>query len=111
MVQINLSYECKCRFDGKKYNSDKWCNNDKCRYGCKKRHVCEKDYVWNLATSNSENGKYFASIMDHSVIICDENTESYGETKTIRTSFNEEKATCKMQHFYIVLAFLLITIA
>ena len=23
--------ECKCRFDGRKCNSDQWCNNDKCR--------------------------------------------------------------------------------
>ena len=33
------------------------------------------------------------------------------ETKTIPTNFNEKKATCKTQNFYILLAFLLITIA
>ena len=105
MVQINISYECKCRFDGKKYNSDKWCNNDKCRYGCKKRHVCEKDYVWNLATSNSENGKYFASIMDHSVIICDENTESYGETKLFEQVLMKRKQPVKCNIFILYLHF------
>ena len=31
--------------------------------------------------------------------------------KTIPTNFNEKKITCKMQNFYILLAFLLITIA
>ena len=42
----------------------------------------------------------------------DEVMESYNkETKTISTTFNEKKPICKMQNFYILLAFLLITIA
>ena len=49
--------------------------------------------------------------MDDSGITCDEIIESYDqETKTILTNFNEKKAICKMQNFYILLAFLLITI-
>ena len=39
----HISCECKCRFDGRKCNSDQWWNNDKCRCECKKRHLCEKD--------------------------------------------------------------------
>ena len=31
--------------------------------------------------------------------------------ESVSTNFNEKKATCKMQNFYILLAFLLITIA
>ena len=31
------------------------------------------------------------------------------ETKAIPTNFNEKKATCKPQNFYILLAFLVIT--
>ena len=38
----------------------------------KKRHVCKTDYVWDLTTCNCKNGKYLASIMDDSVITCDE---------------------------------------
>ena len=58
--------------------------------------------------------------MDDSAITCDEVIESYhedaeaklyDETKTISTNFNEIKATCKTQNFYILLAFLSITIA
>ena len=50
--------------------------------------------------------------MDVSAIICDEIVESYDEeTKTIPINLNEKKATCKKQNFYILLAFLLITIA
>ena len=33
------------------------------------------------------------------------------ETKTTPTSFNEKTITCKKQNFYVLLAFLLITIA
>ena len=40
-----ISCECKFRFDGRKCNSDQWWNNDKYRCECRKRHVCEKDYV------------------------------------------------------------------
>ena len=64
--------ECKCKFDKTKCNSNQWWNNDKCRFECKKHHICEKDYVWNHTKCNCENGKYLASIMDDSTIICDE---------------------------------------
>ena len=26
----HISYECKCKFDGRRFNSDQWWNNDKC---------------------------------------------------------------------------------
>ena len=97
---------------GKRCNSDQW---------CKERHLCEKDYIWNPSICNCENGKYLASIVDDSAITSDEIIESYDEetiikktipiTKTIPTNFNERKATCKTRNFYILLAFLLITIA
>ena len=61
--------ECKCRFEGGECNSDQWWINDKCLCACKKRHICEEDYVWNPVTCNCENGKYLASIMDDSAII------------------------------------------
>ena len=72
----------------------------------------------NPATCTCENGKYLVSIMDNSAIICDEVIDvdakvspNYDDkTKTIPTNFNEKKATCRMQSFYILLAFLLTTI-
>ena len=75
----HISCQYKCKFDGRKYNSD---------------------------------GKYFASIMDDSAITCNEIIESCDEeTKTFPINFNEKKATCKPQNFYILLEFSLITIA
>ena len=65
----------------------------------------------NPYTYSLENGKYLASIIDDSAIICDEVIESYDkETKTILTNFNEKKAIFKTQNVYILLVFLLITI-
>ena len=63
-----------------------------------------KNYVWNLSTCNCENGKYLASIMDDSTIICDEIID------VKETNFNKKNIICKTQNFYILLAFLLITI-
>ena len=78
----------------------------------KKHHICEKDYVWNPAICNCENGKFLASIMDDSVIKCDKVLEPYDEEiKTIPANFNEKNVTPKTQSFYVLLAFLLITIA
>ena len=82
----HISCERKRRFDGRKCNSDQLWNNDKCRCECKKPHVCEKDYLWNPATCNCENGKCLASIMDDTVIMCDEIIKSYHD----KTNFNKE---------------------
>ena len=50
--------------------------------------------------------------MDGSAIICDEVIESCNEEiKTIPASFSEKSIACKIQKVYILLAFLLITIA
>ena len=82
MLTKDVSCESKSKFDRKKYNSiEKW-NYDKCRCKCKKHHLCEKDYIWNPATGSCENGKYLASIIDDSVITCDEIIDADMETKS-----------------------------
>ena len=87
-------------------------NNDKCQCECKKHHIYENDYVWIPATYICENWKYLASIMDDSAIICVEVRKLYDEEiKTIPANLNEKKLTCKTQSFYILLTFLLLTIA
>ena len=62
-LKKRISCECKCKFDGKKCKSNQWWNNNKCRGECKK-HKGGKNYFWNPATCNCENGKYLASIMN-----------------------------------------------
>ena len=53
----DISCKWKCKFDGRKCNSNQKRNNNKCQRECKKHHICEKYYIWNLATGNCENGK------------------------------------------------------
>ena len=101
-LRKHISCECKCKFDGRNCNSGQLWNNDRCWGECKKRHVCEKDCVWNPATCSCENEKYLASIMDDSPIMCDEIIKSYDD----ETNFNEKKQPVKRKisifylHFY-----------
>ena len=55
---------------------------------CRKRYVCEKDYLWNPASCNCVNGEYLASVMDDSSIMCDEITESYYDEKILMKKSN-----------------------
>ena len=44
----NTSCECKCKFDGRKCNSDQWWNNDRCWCECKKCHVWVKKIMFGI---------------------------------------------------------------
>ena len=59
----------------------------------------KENYVWYVAAFRSENGKHLTSIMDNSVIICDE-IKGMEET-----SFNEKNIIHKTEKIYILLAF------
>ena len=37
----HISCECRCKFHGKKCNSNQWWDNNKFLCECKKHHVCE----------------------------------------------------------------------
>ena len=66
----HTSCECKCKFDGRKCNSNQNWNNDKCRCECKnptKHHVCKRDYIWNPSTCTCQT----VNIIGDSVITCD----------------------------------------
>ena len=91
----HISSECKCKFDGRKCNSDQWWNKDKYPCECKKRRACGKDYAWNPAIRSCENGKYLPSTMDESAIICDKVID---ELVTKNQFFWKKKVTCKTQN-------------
>ena len=74
----------------------------------KKHNICEKYYIRNSATCSYENGKYLASIIDDSR---DYVRWNYRRNKNYSNKFSWKKSACKTQNFYILLAFLLITIA
>ena len=50
----HTSCECKYKFDRRKWNSNQKCNNNKCWCECKK-HIYEKDYIWNPARCSWKN--------------------------------------------------------
>ena len=68
-------------------------------------YVCLEMCVWNPDTCNCENGKYLASVMNDSAIVCDEiidadaeaklNDEANSNDEETKTNFNEKKATIK----------------
>ena len=70
--------------------------------------MCERDYILNPSTSSCKNGKYLVSIIDDSKIMCD---RIINTINTVPKNFNEEKVTCKIKKFHILLTFMLITIA
>ena len=74
----HISCECKCKFDGRKCNSNQKWNNNKRRFKCRKHHIYKK-------------GKYLASIIDDSLIMCDKIIHT--ETKIVITNFNEKKCS------------------
>ena len=86
----HTSCKCNCKFDNRKCNLNQKWNNDRCRFKCKK-HIYEKDYIWNPATCSCKNGKYIASIIDNSVITWDEIIDARVETKTVTTNLDEKK--------------------
>ena len=61
----HISCECKCKLDGTKCNSNQWSNNDNINVSLKSIMYVKKIIF----------GKYLASIMDDSVITCDEGIE------------------------------------
>ena len=100
--------QCKCKFNARKFKSNQIWNNVKCRCECVKHQIGEKEYILSPATCSCKNRKHLASIIDNSGTTCDKIIE---ETKTVPTNFNEKNTTCKTQNFYVLLVFLLITIA
>ena len=61
----------------------------------------QKNYIWNPPTGSCQNDRYVGSIIDNSVIVCDEIIE---ETKTVLTKTSPTKTVqtkCNSTHFYI----------
>ena len=60
----------------------------------------KKDYIWNPAICSYKNSKYVGSIIEDSVITCDEIKET---TKTVPRKILSTKSTSTI--FYILVAF------
>ena len=67
-----MSCDCKWKFNSTTCNSNKKLNNETCQCECKNYHACKKGYFWKPSTCICENNKYLISIVDTSLIKCDE---------------------------------------
>ena len=61
-----------------------------------KNIIYVKKNIWNPSTCSCDNGKYLASVIDGSVITCDEIIDAEAksnnkEAKSVSTNFNEKK--------------------
>ena len=86
----------KCKFKGRKCNSNQKWSNTKCQCEYKnprKHYVCDKNYIWNPSTCTCENGTYLGSIISCSVIMYDKVVEATNTTptKTVPKVFNRKK--------------------
>ena len=120
IARINLSktltkyipYGCKCKFDGRKCNSNQKWNKELCWCECKnpiKHHECEEDYIWNPSIYTWEIGRYLKSIFGDSVVYM---PLKYSRGRVVvwrANNFSQKITTCEIENFYILLAFLLIT--
>ena len=68
----HISCDCKCKFNSTTSNSNQKLNIETCQCEYKNHHTCNKDYNWNPSPCICENSKYLISIVDTSVIECDE---------------------------------------
>ena len=69
-----------------------------------------KDYIWNPAICSCKNNKYLASIINDSVTTCNEIIDRK-KKKPLQKILIKKSAICKAKFFYILFAFLSITIA
>ena len=74
--------------------------------------MCVKHiYIWNPATCGGKNDIYEGRINDVSIITCDETTDATKTVPTKSTLIKSVPTKTTLTNFYILLAFLLITVA
>ena len=79
-----VSWKCEWEFYSRKWNNDKcWCE---CK-SPKKRRGYKKDFIWNPATCSCKSRKFLESIIDDSVVSCNEIIE---EIKPVSTIVNKK---------------------
>ena len=68
----HISCDCKCKFNRTTCNSNQKWKNKTCQCECTNYQNWRKYYSWNPSTCSCENSKYLTSVVDTSVIGCDE---------------------------------------
>ena len=122
------SCDGKCKFGSKLCNSNQESNNDKSRCECKKYPTYKNNYSWNPGKCISKNSSHLKSIIDDSVIVCDEiisitdnvstnvtNTTPTNVTNTVSINSYDKKVrhktNCYILHMFSLATILLLRIA
>ena len=110
-----ISWKCKCKFDVSQCNLNQEWNNNKCWCESKNCQTCREDNSWNSSICICENSKYLGSIIDNSVITCDEiinatDSVSTNITTTVSTNFYSKKLRYNKIDCYILHVVLLVII-
>ena len=74
-ITKHIFCNCKCKFDGRKFNLNQEWSKDKSWCECKtllKNRVRKKDRIWNPITCARENDEYLVSIVNDKVVKFDE---------------------------------------
>ena len=104
----DISCECKCKFNWRKYDSNlKW-NKDKSRCECKNRRNVKKIIFGILihAVAKMVNSSQLSLTIRWLCVM-----KLYKEQKQFEQILKKEKEPLKTQNFYILLVFFLMTIA
>ena len=74
----HVSCNSKFKFDGSNCNLNQKLKKNKCRCECKyfRKNMYEKGYIWDPDKCSCENSRDGKSIIDDSVIMCDEIMET-----------------------------------
>ena len=72
VITQHISCDCKSKFNSTTCNSNQTWNNKTCQ--CESKNYCKfkNSYSWNPSAFIGDNSKYLKSIVDTSVIECDE---------------------------------------
>ena len=68
----HISCDFKYKVDSTTCNSNQKWDNNKYQYECKMYLMCQKDYSWNPSTCVFGISTYLETIVDDSIIVCDE---------------------------------------
>ena len=110
----HILFKCECKFDNRKCNSNQKWNNKLCQCKYKNYQMCKEDCSWNPSACICEYDKYLGSIIDDSVMRCNEiintaDSVSTNVTSTVSANFHIKKVKCKMD-CYILHTVLLVII-
>ena len=97
----HISCKCKCKFDGRKSNSNQTWNNGKCWCEWKNlKNMCTKKIIFGILLN------VVAKMVKKIQVLLMTQWDETIPTKTVSTDFNEKEVTCKKKNLYFTHLFI-----